>query len=94
MMFTDLYSSKNMEQILQDKFGDKKINDADVILGIASLENSNGKLKVYKIAHSDKYFHHKDHQSWKVALATFVTPLYFSGSKELEMDNVDKKFMK
>lgn len=82
LLVSSLYSNTKLEEILKKAFKDKKINDADNMLCIPSIEYTNSKPKVYKTPHAKCYHHDKDLEMWKVALATAAAPLYFPSANE------------
>ncbi|OOM05690.1 CBASS cGAMP-activated phospholipase [Clostridium saccharobutylicum] len=81
-LFRYSYKNNKLIDLLIQKFGDKKIIDADVMLCIPSLEHNKARPKVYKTPHSKNYHLDEKVEMWKVALATSAAPTYFPPATE------------
>lgn len=84
------YDNSGLEEVLKEKFGDKKMNDSKVMLCITSTEFNNAKPKVYKTEHNNELYKDGEKELWKVAMATSAAPTYFSAAEVFENEyNID-----
>jgi patatin-like phospholipase/acyl hydrolase len=89
-VFKALYSNETLKGILQEKFSDKKIKDANTMLCIPSIEHHKAEPKVYKTPHHVEYITDSERYMWEVGLATSAAPYYFPaaniGEDECKID--------
>ena len=71
------YNQEPPRMALENKFGDRKIGDAQTRLMIPSLNLETGEVHVYKTAHHPRFEMDFKKRSVEAALATTAAPTYF-----------------
>jgi uncharacterized protein len=79
--FSAKYTNKYLKSLLQETFGDKKIEDAHTMLCIPSIEHHKAEPKVYKTPHHRDFILDGKRYMWEVALATSAAPTYFPAAE-------------
>lgn len=78
IFFTNKHSVKPLKRILEDLFGNKKMNDANNLLCIPSFNLTNGQPKVFKKSGSQtEHFVDNTIKLVDIALATSAAPSYY-----------------
>lgn len=76
------YDNSGLQELVKQKFKEKKLKDAMVMLCITSVEHRNAEPKVYKTPHNEKIHVDGEKEMWKVAMVTSAAPTYFPASYE------------
>ena len=71
------YSTRSLEAVLEDCFGDKTLGDSKKRLVIPCLNLETGEVYVYKTAHHPRLLRDYKEKAVDVALATAAAPTYF-----------------
>ena len=75
------YSNKKLIKTLKDVLGEKRLEDANTMLCIPSIEHHKAEPKVFKTPHHKDYILDGCRFMWEVALATSAAPLYFPAAE-------------
>jgi uncharacterized protein len=89
-LLTAKYSNKQLLALLKETLGNKRLDDANTMLCIPSIEHHKAEPKVFKTPHHKDYILDGCRFMWEVALATSAAPLYFPaaeiGESECKID--------
>lgn len=78
------YDSQNLEKVLIDCFGDKRLGDSKKRLVIPSYSISNDDVYLFKTAHHERLRRDYKVPVWKVAMATSAAPTFFASFQKLD----------
>lgn len=76
-VFNSIYSVTNLEKVLKEILGDKKLGDAETRLCIPTVELKTGRCKVLKTDHHADLTRDWKMPAWEAACATAAAPVYF-----------------
>ena len=76
-LFASKYSSKNLQGILDEFFGDSKLGDIEIPLIIPATDIANGCVHVFKSNYHNEFFRDKDVRVADAVLASCSAPTYF-----------------
>jgi patatin-like phospholipase/acyl hydrolase len=78
------YDSANLEKVLIECFGDKRLADSKKRLVIPSYNISTDDVYLFKTPHHEKLRRDYKVPVWKVAMATSAAPTYFSSFQKVD----------
>lgn len=80
-IFNSFYDNQTLKKVLQEEFGDLKLEDIDIPLMIPSANIKNGRAHVFRSTYHQSCHEDKDVRLWDAILSSCAAPLYFPPHK-------------